>query len=117
MVEARGVARLLREARAAGKQLAIVATTAAANVTPLIANALGQDAYYWFKAIVSAEHVAHKKPAPDLYQLVLSELALPASECVAFEDSANGVRAAQAATHRHEFGEGLLFAVGHGRAG
>jgi HAD superfamily hydrolase (TIGR01509 family) len=91
-----GVARLLREARAAGKQLAIVATTAAANVTPLIANALGEDAYYWFKAIVSAEHVAHKKPAPDLYRLVLSELALPASECVAFEDSASGVKAARA---------------------
>jgi HAD superfamily hydrolase (TIGR01509 family) len=92
-----GVARLLREARAAGKQLAIVATTAAANVTPLITNALGEEGYYWFKAIVSADHVAHKKPAPDLYQLVLSELALSASECVAFEDSASGVKAARAA--------------------
>lgn len=92
-----GVARLLREARAAGKQLAIVATTAAANVTPLITNALGEDAYYWFKAIVSADHVAHKKPAPDLYELVLSELALSAAECVAFEDSASGVKAARAA--------------------
>jgi len=92
-----GVARLLREARAAGKQLAIVATTAAANVTPLITNALGQEAYYWFKAIVSADHVAHKKPAPDLYHLVLSELRLSAAECVAFEDSASGVKAARAA--------------------
>lgn len=92
-----GVARLLREARAADRQLAIVATTAAANVTPLVTNALGEDAYYWFKAIVSAEHVAHKKPAPDLYRLALSELALSASECVAFEDSASGVRAAKAA--------------------
>jgi len=92
-----GVARLLLEARAAGKQLAIVATTAAANVTPLIANALGEEAYYWFKAIVSADHVAHKKPAPDLYRLVLSELALSAPECVAFEDSASGVKAARAA--------------------
>lgn len=92
----RGVARLMREARAAGKQLAIVATTAAANVAPLIIGALGEEAYYWFKAIASAEHVEHKKPAPDLYQLVLSELALSAQECVAFEDSASGVRAANA---------------------
>jgi HAD superfamily hydrolase (TIGR01509 family) len=92
-----GVARLLGEARAAGKQLAIVATTAAANVTPLITNALGEDGYHWFKAIVSADHVVHKKPAPDLYRLVLSELALSASECVAFEDSASGVKAARAA--------------------
>ena len=92
-----GVARLLREARAAGKQLAIVATTATANVEPLITKALSEDAYYWFKAIVSADHVAHKKPAPDLYELVLSELALPAAECVAFEDSASGVKAAKAA--------------------
>jgi HAD superfamily hydrolase (TIGR01509 family) len=92
-----GVARLLREARAAGKQLAIASTTTAANVTQLVTGALGEEAYYWFKAIVCGDHVAHKKPAPDIYQLVLSELRLPAQECMAFEDSASGVKAARAA--------------------
>lgn len=91
-----GVARLVRAARAAGKQLAIASTTTAANVTQLITGALGEEAYHWFKAIVCGDHVAHKKPAPDIYQLVLSELRLPASECMAFEDSASGVKAARA---------------------
>jgi len=91
-----GVARLVREARAAGKTLAIASTTTAANVTQLISNALGEEAYHWFSAIVCGDHVAHKKPAPDIYELVLAELRLSAPDCVAFEDSANGVRAAQA---------------------
>lgn len=91
-----GVARLVREARAAGKQLAIASTTTAANVTQLIMGALGEEAYYGFKAIVCGDHVAHKKPAPDIYELVLSELRLSAPECVAFEDSASGVKAARA---------------------
>ena len=41
--------------------------------------------------------VAEKKPAPDIYLLVLSTLGLPATYCVAFEDSTNGLRAAKAA--------------------
>ena len=91
-----GVARLVREARAAGKKLAIASTTTAANVTRLITNALGEEAYHGFSAIVCGDHVAHKKPAPDIYELALAELRLSAPDCVAFEDSANGVRAAQA---------------------
>lgn len=92
-----GVARLVREARAAGKKLAIASTSASANVTQLITNTLGEEAYHWFDAIVCGDHVARKKPAPDIYELALAELRLSASECVAFEDSANGIKAAQAA--------------------
>jgi len=91
-----GVARLVREARAAGKTLAIASTTTAANVTRLITNALGEEAYHWFSVIVCGDHVAHKKPAPDIYELALAELRLSAPDCVAFEDSANGLKAAQA---------------------
>jgi len=91
----RGVARLVREAHAAGKQLAIASTTTAANVTQLITSALGEEAYHWFGVIACADHVSHKKPAPDIYELVLAELRLQPSECVAFEDSPNGLKAAQ----------------------
>lgn len=38
-----------------------------------------------------------KKPAPDAYLRVLALLALPASACLAFEDSRNGLIAARAA--------------------
>jgi beta-phosphoglucomutase-like phosphatase (HAD superfamily) len=41
--------------------------------------------------------VANKKPAPDIYQYVLEKLALSASDCLAIEDSENGLRSALSA--------------------
>ncbi len=93
----RGAARLLREAQAAGLRLALVSTSAAANLTVLLEATLGQGTRSWFDCVASVQDVARKKPAPDLYLHVLAELRLPARCCVAFEDSANGVRAARAA--------------------
>jgi HAD superfamily hydrolase (TIGR01509 family) len=92
-----GVARLIREARAAGIQVAIASTTTAANVEALISSNLGHDAYREFAVIACGDQVPEKKPAPDIYNLVLAELGRPASACAAFEDSGNGVRAAKAA--------------------
>jgi beta-phosphoglucomutase-like phosphatase (HAD superfamily) len=47
-----------------------------------------------FAAVVAADDVARKKPAPDAYLEVLSQLDLPAASCLAFEDAGNGLRAA-----------------------
>jgi HAD superfamily hydrolase (TIGR01509 family) len=47
--------------------------------------------------IYSAEHVAHSKPAPDLFLLAASELDVAPSQCLVIEDSVNGVTAAHAA--------------------
>jgi beta-phosphoglucomutase-like phosphatase (HAD superfamily) len=41
--------------------------------------------------------VAIKKPAPDVYLYALEKLALPANECLAIEDSHQGLRAATGA--------------------
>jgi HAD superfamily hydrolase (TIGR01509 family) len=92
-----GVARLIGEAQGAGVRVAIASTTTAANVEALISAKLGRDAYRRFAVIACGDQVAAKKPAPDIYELVLGALAIPASSCVAFEDSGNGVRAAKAA--------------------
>jgi HAD superfamily hydrolase (TIGR01509 family) len=92
-----GVARLIREARAAGVRVAIASTTTAANVEALIASNLGHDAYRDFAVIACGDQVEAKKPAPDIYNLALSTLGVPASACVALEDSGNGVKAAKAA--------------------
>lgn len=51
----------------------------------------------YFRHITSADEVAHGKPAPDVYLLAAERLGLPASECVAFEDSGNGILSAAAA--------------------
>jgi beta-phosphoglucomutase-like phosphatase (HAD superfamily) len=41
--------------------------------------------------------VPHKKPAPDIYFWVLEKLGLPAADCIALEDSENGLRSSLAA--------------------
>ncbi|HEY3009347.1 MAG TPA: HAD family phosphatase [Micromonosporaceae bacterium] len=50
-----------------------------------------------FAARLSADEVTRGKPAPDVYQAVAARLGLSTSNCVAVEDSSNGVRAAAAA--------------------
>jgi HAD superfamily hydrolase (TIGR01509 family) len=86
-----GVRRLLQEARAAGLRLAVATTTTPANVTALLENALARDGVDWFEVIAAGDVVPAKKPAPDIYQLALQELGLAASDCLAFEDSHNGI--------------------------
>ena len=56
-----------------------------------------QLADFAFAAIVTAEHVARKKPDPEVYDIALTRLGLAAAQCVAFEDSENGLRAALSA--------------------
>ena len=92
-----GVAALLAHARREGLQLAIATTTSRANVTPLLEATLGPASILWFASIRTGEDVAAKKPDPEVYHLVLSDLRLPATDCLAFEDSANGLAAARSA--------------------
>jgi beta-phosphoglucomutase len=51
-------------------------------------------------AIVTAEDVLHKKPAPDIYLASARKLGLPPERCVAVEDAVSGVQAAKAAGMR-----------------
>lgn len=88
-----GVARLLSQARHEGLRLAIATTTTAANVDALIASTLGADAGSWFEVIGAGDVVEHKKPAPDIYHFVLRCMGLDAHDCIAIEDSANGLGA------------------------
>ncbi len=92
-----GVKRLLLEARERGIRLAIATTTTPQNVSALLISALGADSIDWFDVIGAGDIVPQKKPAPDIYRLVLRELELGPDECLAFEDSANGLRAARGA--------------------
>lgn len=109
-----GVRRLLTEARAAGLRLAIATTTTPENVSALLENVSPPVPLSWFEVIAAGDVVAAKKPAPDIYHYVLQQLGLGPEQCIAFEDSENGVRAARAAglttlittndyTHDHDF--------------
>ena len=51
----------------------------------------------YFETITCGDTVEHSKPAPDIYLKACESLCLPPADCIAVEDSPNGVRAAQAA--------------------
>lgn len=51
----------------------------------------------FFGVTVSSEEVAHGKPSPDVYLAAARALDVPAEDCAAIEDSANGIRSALAA--------------------
>lgn len=89
-----GVERLLNEARSEGVRLAIATTTTPANVQALLENTLGADSLNWFDVIAAGDMVPKKKPAPDIFEYALEHLDLPADNCLAFEDTNNGLRSA-----------------------
>jgi len=50
-----------------------------------------------FACIVGGESVVNKKPAPDIYLMALEKLKLHPRNCVAIEDSPNGLKSALSA--------------------
>lgn len=92
-----GIERLIREAVEHSVTLAIATTTSKANVKSLLEATLGLGSVDLFATIAAGDMAAKKKPAPDVYHLVLEALALQAKDCIAFEDSANGLASARQA--------------------
>ncbi|MCB4364398.1 HAD-IA family hydrolase [Hydrogenophaga taeniospiralis] len=92
-----GVLALMSEARGQGLQLAIATTTSPVNIAALLRSAIGLDWRSHFLSVGDASNAPMKKPHPQVYMKVLADLGIRAADCVAFEDSANGLRAATAA--------------------
>lgn len=92
-----GVKRLIEEARQAGVKLAIATTSRHDNVIALLETELAPDSPNWFEVIAAGDVVEHKKPAPDIYFYALEKLNLSAADCIAIEDSLQGLQASLAA--------------------
>ena len=92
-----GVAALIHESRARGQTLAIATTTTSSNIDELLSVALEPNWSNLFAAVVAGDDVVHKKPAPDVYLEVLTRLGCDARDCLAIEDSANGLKSASSA--------------------
>jgi HAD superfamily hydrolase (TIGR01509 family) len=86
-----GVERLLKDAREAGLRLAIATTTTPANISTLLEATLGAESIGWFDVIAAGDIVPNKKPAPDIYVYALQKMGLAAEDCIAVEDSENGI--------------------------
>jgi len=88
-----GVRRLIGEARDQGLPVAVVSTSATANARAVLDNHFKDE----IALLTCVDEVPSPKPAPDLYLRAAAQLRKPPGACVAFEDSANGLRAARTA--------------------
>jgi putative hydrolase of the HAD superfamily len=89
-----GVEACLREARARGLKLAVASSSSHSWVDGHL-HRLGF--FHYFDVIKAQEDVRHIKPDPELFLSALQALGLQASQALIFEDSLNGVLAAQRA--------------------
>ncbi|MDX2240556.1 MAG: HAD family hydrolase [Leptolyngbyaceae cyanobacterium bins.302] len=114
-----GVKRLMQEARQAGIRLAIATTSTPENVTTLLETSLTPESPTWFDVIAAGDMVPAKKPAPDVYLYALEQLDLSPDQCLAIEDSRQGLLAATQAslktvitrshyTQQEDFSEAVL---------
>ncbi len=89
-----GVVSLLQTAQQAGLPLAIASSSDRAWVHSRL-KIMGL--FHCFNCICTANDVQQVKPAPDLYLAALECLGISAQQAIAFEDSPNGITAAQRA--------------------
>jgi HAD superfamily hydrolase (TIGR01509 family) len=92
-----GVVDLVRQARAASVALAIASTTTRSNVDVLVGSVFPPDLRDAFCVIATHEDAPVKKPAPDVYNVALARLRVPADEALAIEDTAHGLASARRA--------------------
>lgn len=85
-----GLLRFLKEMKARDIKMGI-ATSNAKELLDAAANAHG--IYDYMDAVLTANEVAHGKPAPDVYLEVAKRLELNPKDCLVFEDIPQGIRA------------------------
>ncbi|MEM9767798.1 MAG: HAD-IA family hydrolase, partial [Cyanobacteria bacterium P01_D01_bin.71] len=114
-----GIRRLINAARSKHIRLAIATTSRLENALALLETALDPDAPNWFEVIAAGDVVPHKKPASDIYDYVLEQMAIAPENCLAIEDTEHGLTAAAGAgittvvtvndyTYRQNFAQAAL---------
>lgn len=94
-----GIARLTKEAIAAGWTLVVASTSAEESVRAVLEFVVGQEQAAHFH-VFAGDIVPHKKPAPDIYLLAQERLNLSPRDTLVIEDSRNGLLAAIGAGFR-----------------
>lgn len=77
------------------KKKIIVATGNRLEPSKKILKKIGLDRF--FKTIISVEDITEPKPSPETFLLAMNQLGLEPEQCIIFEDSVSGVKAAKAA--------------------
>jgi beta-phosphoglucomutase len=87
-----GVERAVRTLHSAGMTLAVTSSAVASSIDAILRRTGIRDR---FALIVDGSEVTHAKPDPEAYVLTASQLGVKPEDCVVFEDSSVGVRAAK----------------------
>jgi HAD superfamily hydrolase (TIGR01509 family) len=92
-----GIARTVGAALDAGWSLAVASTSAEPSVRAILNHVVGPSQASRFSAVLAGDVVAHKKPAPDIYELARARLGASPEATLVIEDSRNGLLAATGA--------------------
>ena len=92
-----GVLDVISAAKSQGFAIALVSATSPENVNQLIAALHPHLKAGDFALLTNSTMFDRRKPAPDVYLYALQTLGLPAADCIAIEDNADGLTSAVAA--------------------
>ena len=90
-----GAAEFVRACRQAGLLIAVASSADQIKVNANLQK-IGLPLEFW-DAVIWADDVKNKKPAPDIFLSAAKKLGVRPSDCVVIEDAVNGVQAAHAA--------------------
>lgn len=90
----KGLVELLDFLRANGIKTAVATSTSAQTAHKVIKMA---GVYDYFDSFVCGDDVTNSKPHPEVFLKAAERLSLPAQDCVALEDSINGIKSAHSA--------------------
>jgi len=99
-----GAVELVQATRQAGLKVALASSADRIKIDANLAR-IGIPQNHW-GAIISAEDVSHRKPAPDIFLKAANALSVAPADCLVIEDAPNGITAAKSA-------EMTCFAVAH----
>lgn len=89
-----GVRETLEQLKSSGYKIALASSSPRKDIRKVLTDCRLDTA---FTVIVSGEQFQRSKPDPEIYRYTLEQLGLPASKCLAVEDSAYGITAASLA--------------------
>ncbi|KAK4764642.1 hypothetical protein SAY86_025732 [Trapa natans] len=92
-----GVLRLMDEAKAAGKLLAVCSAATKSSVILCLENLIGMERFQGLDCFLAGDDVKEKKPDPSIYVTASKNMGVSAMECIVVEDSVIGLQAATGA--------------------
>ncbi|KAL1190349.1 Haloacid dehalogenase-like hydrolase domain-containing protein [Cardamine amara subsp. amara] len=89
-----GVIRLMDEAKAAGKKVAVCSAATKSSVVLCLENLINIERFQGLDCFLAGDDVKEKKPDPSIYITAAEKLGVSVTDCLVIEDSVIGLQAA-----------------------